>query len=142
MRSNRSPTRTTPAYRAAELPGSGGISTARALARVYAAMIGRVDNGPRLFAPATLALARSEESSGPDRVLVVNTRFGLGFMLHGPSAPLLGPGSFGHPGRGGSLGFADPESGVALGYVTNALQKGVTADPRAQALVRAVRSAT
>ncbi|MET9534221.1 MULTISPECIES: serine hydrolase domain-containing protein [unclassified Streptomyces] len=129
-------------YRAAELPGSGGISTARALARVYAAMIGRVDNGPRLFAPATLALARSEESSGPDRVLVVNTRFGLGFMLHGPSAPLLGPGSFGHPGRGGSLGFADPESGVALGYVTNALQKGVTADPRAQALVRAVRSAT
>lgn len=131
-----------PAYRAAELPGSGGISTARALARVYAAMIGRVDNGSRLFAPATLALARSEESSGPDRVLVVSTRFGLGFMLHGPSAPLLGPGSFGHPGRGGSLGFADPESGVALGYVTNALQKGVTADPRAQALVRAVRSAT
>lgn len=37
---------------------------------------------------------------GPDRVLVVNTRFGLGYMLHGPSAPLLGPGSFGHPGRG------------------------------------------
>ncbi|WP_328321869.1 serine hydrolase domain-containing protein [Streptomyces sp. NBC_00388] len=130
------------AYRAAELPGSGGISTARALARVYAAMIGHVDNGSRLFAPATLALARTEESSGPDRVLVVNTRFGLGFMLHGPSAPLLGPGSFGHPGRGGSLGFADPESGIALGYVTNALQKGVTADPRAQALVRAVHSAT
>ncbi|MEV6794955.1 serine hydrolase domain-containing protein [Streptomyces sp. NPDC051320] len=130
-----------PAYRAAELPASAGISTARALARVYAAMIGTVDNGNRLFAPATLALARTEESSGPDRVLVVHTRFGLGFMLHGPAAPLLGPGSFGHPGRGGSLGFADPESGIAFGYVTNGLQKGVTADPRAQALVRAVRAA-
>lgn len=130
-----------PAYRTAELPASGGISTARALARCYAAMIGPVD-GHRLFAPATLTLARTEESAGPDRVLVVATRFGLGFMLHGPAAPLLGPGSFGHPGRGGSLGFADPESGIAMGYVTNGMRGGVTADPRAQALVRAVRSAT
>ncbi|MET7615907.1 serine hydrolase domain-containing protein [Streptomyces sp. NPDC005408] len=130
-----------PAYRAAELPASNGISTARALARFYAATIGEVDGGPRLFAPATLTLARTEESAGPDRVLVVPTRLGLGFMLHGPACPLLGPGSFGHPGRGGSLGFADPESGIALGYVTNGLRKGVTADPRAQALIRAVRSA-
>lgn len=130
-----------PAYRAAELPASGGISTARALARFYAATIGAVDGGPRLFAPATLTLARTEESAGPDRVLVVATRFGLGYMLHGPASPLLGPGSFGHPGRGGSLGFADPESGIALGYTTNGMRKGVTADPRAQALIRAVRSA-
>ncbi|MFD3437609.1 serine hydrolase domain-containing protein [Streptomyces sp. NPDC058685] len=130
-----------PAYRAAELPASGGISTARALARFYASTIGTVDGGPRLFAPATLTLARTEESAGPDRVLIVNTRYGLGFMLHGPAAPMLGPGSFGHPGRGGSLGFADPESGIALGYVTNGMRKGVTADPRAQALIRAVRSA-
>ncbi|MFJ4921217.1 serine hydrolase domain-containing protein [Streptomyces sp. NPDC088725] len=130
-----------PAYRAAELPAAAGISTARALARCYAAMIGPVD-GHRLFAPATLTLARTEESAGPDRVLVVSTRFGLGYMLHGPAAPLLAPGSFGHPGRGGSLGFADPESGIAFGYVTNGMRKGVTADPRAQALVRAVRSAT
>uniref|UniRef100_UPI00117F5A74 serine hydrolase domain-containing protein n=1 Tax=Streptomyces alboverticillatus TaxID=173770 RepID=UPI00117F5A74 len=82
--------------------------------------------------------ARTEESAGPDRVLVVNTRFGLGYMLHGPASPLLAPGSFGHPGRGGSLAFADPESGIAFGYVTNGMQKNVTADPRAQALVRAV----
>ncbi|MFC9942388.1 serine hydrolase domain-containing protein [Streptomyces pratensis] len=134
------PDENAPAYRAAELPASNGVATARGLARCYAAMIGQVD-GQRLFAPATLTLARTEESAGPDRVLVVSTRFGLGYMLHGPAAPLLGPGSFGHPGRGGSLGFADPESGIALGYVTNGLQKGVTADPRAQALVRAVRSA-
>ncbi|MQS36284.1 serine hydrolase domain-containing protein [Streptomyces katsurahamanus] len=130
-----------PRYRAAELPASGGVSTARALARFYASTLGEVDGGPRLFAPATLALARTEESAGPDRVLVVPTRVSLGFMLHGPAAPLLGPGSFGHPGRGGSLGLADPESGVALGYVTNGLRKGVTADPRGQALIRAVRSA-
>ncbi|MEU1815286.1 serine hydrolase domain-containing protein [Streptomyces roseifaciens] len=127
-----------PAYRAAELPASAGIATADALARFYASLIGEVDGVRRLFAPATLTLARTEESAGPDRVLVVNTRFGLGYMLHGPSSPLLAPGSFGHPGRGGSLAFADPESAVSFGYVTNGMQKNVTADPRAQALVRAL----
>ncbi|TVL93826.1 serine hydrolase domain-containing protein [Streptomyces sp. SAJ15] len=128
------------AYRAAELAASGGVATADALARFYAALIGPVPFGRRLFAPATVTLARTEESTGPDRVLVVGTRFGLGYMLHGPASPLLGPGSFGHPGRGGSLAFADPATGVGFGYVTNGMRRGVTADPRAQALVRAVRA--
>ncbi|MDN0193786.1 serine hydrolase domain-containing protein [Streptomyces sp. S.PNR 29] len=132
------PDQNDPAYRAAALPATNGIATADGLARFYAALIGEVD-GVRLFSPATAELARAEESAGPDRVLVVNTRFGLGYMLHGSASPLLGPGSFGHPGRGGALGFADPESGIAFGYVTNGFRKTVTADPRAQALVRAVR---
>lgn len=137
-------------YRAAGSPASGGVATARSLSRFYAALIGPVPEreradgrGPfttrRLFTPATLTQARSQESAGPDRVLVVGTRFGLGFMLHGPSAPMLSPGSFGHPGRGGSLGFADPEWGVGFGYVTGGMQKTVTSDPRARALVRALR---
>jgi len=156
-----------PAYRAAGLAGSAGVATARSLSRFYAALIGPVPVDPedpeqpaggradpagaaaggapqpaprrRLFTPATLTQARSEESAGPDRVLVVGTRFGLGFMLHGPSAPMLGPQSFGHPGRGGSLAFADPEWGVSFAYVTNGMQRSVTSDPRAQALVRALR---
>ncbi|MFG2985286.1 serine hydrolase domain-containing protein [Streptomyces sp. NPDC048258] len=130
-----------PAYQAAELPGSAGIGTARALARFYGATIGVVEDGARIFTPATTALAAREFSAGPDRVLVVNTRFGPGYMLHGPASPLLSPASFGHPGRGGSLAFADPDSGIGFGYVTNAHAKSVTADPRAQALVRALRSA-
>ncbi|MFE0671866.1 serine hydrolase domain-containing protein [Streptomyces sp. NPDC058867] len=132
------PDQNDPAYRAAALPATNGTATADGLARVYAALIGEVD-GVRLFDPATAQAARAEESAGPDRVLVVNTRFGLGFMLHGGASPFLSPDSFGHPGRGGSLGFADPASGIALGYVTNGFRKTVTADPRAQALVRAVR---
>ncbi|MFE9096582.1 serine hydrolase domain-containing protein [Streptomyces sp. NPDC007264] len=128
-----------PAYRAAVLPASNGIATAESLARFYAALSGEVD-GVRLVAPRTLEEARAEASAGPDRVLVVTTRFGLGYMLHGSASPLLGPGSFGHPGRGGSLGFADPGSGIAFGYVTNGFRTSVTADPRAQALVRAVRA--
>jgi CubicO group peptidase (beta-lactamase class C family) len=126
------------AYRAAVLPASNGIATAEGLARFYASLIGEVD-GVRLFSPATVSAARAEQSAGPDRVLVVNTRFGHGYMLHGTASPLLSAGSFGHPGRGGALGFADPESGIAFGYVTNGFRKSVTADARAQALVGAVR---
>jgi CubicO group peptidase (beta-lactamase class C family) len=130
-----------PAYLAAVLPASNGVATADGLARFYAALIGEVD-GVRLFTPDTVESARAERSAGPDRILVVNTRFGLGYMLHGSASPLLGEGSFGHPGRGGALGFADPESGITFGYVTNGFRTSVTADPRAQALVRAVRAAT
>ncbi|WP_318203086.1 serine hydrolase domain-containing protein [Streptomyces sp. SCL15-4] len=130
-----------PGYRAAALPASNGIATADGLARFYAALIGEVDGGRRLFTQDTMELARAERSAGPDRVLVAGTRFGLGYMLHGAASPLLSPGSFGHPGRGGALAFADPESGIAFGYVTNGFRAGVTADPRAQALVRAVRTA-
>ncbi|RAJ62450.1 CubicO group peptidase (beta-lactamase class C family) [Streptomyces sp. Amel2xB2] len=143
-----------PVWLAGGLPGSGCVATARSLSRFYAALLGPVeplqDAAPpryarggaaagRLFTPATLTQARSQESSGPDRVLVVNSRFGLGFMLHGPGAPMLAQGSFGHPGRGGSLAFADPESGTAFAYVTAAMQRTVTSDPRAHALVRALR---
>ncbi|MFF3871697.1 serine hydrolase domain-containing protein [Streptomyces sp. NPDC001978] len=129
------------AYRAAALPASNGIATADGLARFYAALIGKVDGGQRLFTPETVRLARAEQSAGPDRVLVVGTRFGLGYMLHGTASPLLSPGSFGHPGRGGTLALADPDSGIAFGYVTNGFRQSLMADPRAQALVRAVRTA-
>ncbi|MFE9624409.1 serine hydrolase domain-containing protein [Streptomyces sp. NPDC006527] len=130
-----------PGYRAAALPASNGIATADGLARFYASLIGEVEGGTRLFSPETTEAARAERSAGADRVLVVNTRFGLGYMLHGAASPLLSPASFGHPGRGGALGFADPESGIAFGYVTNGFRSSVTADARAQALVRAVRTA-
>ncbi|MEV7081569.1 serine hydrolase domain-containing protein [Streptomyces sp. NPDC093516] len=133
------PEQNDPAYLAAALPATNAVATAEGLARFYAALIGDTDGAARLFTPETVELARAEESAGPDRVLVVGTRFGLGYMLHGTASPFLAPGSFGHPGRGGALGFADPETGIAFGYVTNGFRKTVTADPRAQALVRAVR---
>ncbi|MZF90735.1 serine hydrolase domain-containing protein [Streptomyces sp. SID5643] len=133
------PDQNDPAYRAAALPATNAVATADGLARFYATLIGDTAGAARLFTPETVDLARAEESAGPDRVLVVGTRFGLGYMLHGSASPLLTPASFGHPGRGGALGFADPETGIAFGYVTNGFRKTVTADPRAQGLVRAVR---
>ena len=127
-----------PEAQAAEIPSSNGICTADGLARLYAALIGEVD-GVRILDAATLADAIAEQAFGPDRVLLVPSRFASGFMLPTQEAPLGGPASFGHPGRGGSLGFGDPESGVAFGYVVSHIRQDLN-DNRAGLLVQAVRA--
>jgi CubicO group peptidase (beta-lactamase class C family) len=101
-----------------ELPAANGIASARALASAYSTMI----DGSLRRIPATVVDAfRAEAVSGPDLVLVDQpTRFGAGgFFLSTLSNPMLGPGSFGHPGRGGSLAFAHPETGIAFAYFGN-----------------------
>ena len=66
------------------------------------------------------------------------TCFGLGYMLQPSLAPGAGPRSFGHPGAGGSLAFADPDAQLSFAYVMNAMQFNPSGDPRSAALVRAV----
>lgn len=126
-----------PEVQAAELPASNGIGTARGLARMYAALIGKVD-GVRLLTPETLLSATKEQASGPDQVMVVPSRFSSGYMLPTETNPMIGPASFGHTGRGGSLGFADPEHNIAFGYAMNHIIGGPD-DARATLLVDAVR---
>ncbi|WEB43627.1 beta-lactamase family protein [Streptomyces yunnanensis] len=126
-----------PEVQAAELPASNGISTARGLARMYAAVIGEVD-GVHLLTPETLTSAAKEQASGRDQVLVAPSRFSSGYMLPTETIPMIGPSSFGHTGRGGSLGFADPEHGIAFGYAMNNIIGGPD-DVRAALLVDAVR---
>jgi CubicO group peptidase (beta-lactamase class C family) len=128
-----------PAVHAAEMPSSNGICTARGLAKFYAALIGEVD-GARILKPETVAGAVAEQSFEPDKVMVMPIRFSSGFMLPGGFNPLAGPESFGHPGRGGSLGYADPASGTAFGYVVNRIRQD-PADTRAAELITALRGA-
>ncbi|MEU9194993.1 serine hydrolase domain-containing protein [Streptomyces hundungensis] len=125
-----------PEVQAAELPASNGIGTAHGLARMYAALIGEVD-GIRLLTPETLALAAEEQAGGMDQVLVAPSRFSSGFQLPTTDNPMTGPHAFGHNGRGGSLGFADPEHGIAFGYAMNHIISGPD-DVRAASLVDAV----
>ncbi|MFI9566432.1 serine hydrolase domain-containing protein [Streptomyces rishiriensis] len=127
-----------PEVQAAELPASNGIGAARGLARMYAALIGEVD-GVRLLNPESLATATQEQASGPDQVMVVPSRFSSGYMLPTETNPMAGPNSFGHTGRGGSLGFADPEHGIAFAYAMNHIIGGPN-DVRATSLANAVRS--
>ncbi|WP_405165021.1 beta-lactamase family protein [Nocardia sp. NBC_01499] len=128
-----------PAVHAAEIPASNGIGTARGLARLYASLVSVVD-GNRLLSPETLAAAIREQTSGIDRVIMLPDRYASGFMLPIADLTLGGPNSFGHPGRGGSLGYADPERRLSFAYVTNYIVEGAL-DLRARNLVDALETA-
>jgi CubicO group peptidase (beta-lactamase class C family) len=122
-------------WRAAEIPSANAHGTARAVAQIYGAL------GAGLLEAATLAEAISEHSAGTDFVLGRPSRFGLGFQLTQAERPLgPNPRAFGHFGVGGSLGFADPDTGVAFGYVMN---RSVPSwqNPRNRALIDAVYAA-
>ncbi len=112
---------------AAQLPFGNGIANARALAKMYAALIGEID-GVRLLTRETIERVRESQNenigapaslkplagSGPQR-------FGLGFELPRAIEPMLGAGCFGHGGAGGRMAFAHPESGIAVAYVCNSM---------------------
>jgi CubicO group peptidase (beta-lactamase class C family) len=129
------------AWRRAEIPAANGHGTARAVARLYGALAcgGEID-GRRVLSPGAVLRAASEEAFGPDAVLPgLTTRFGQGFMLAHRGLPLgTSPRAFGHPGMGGSIGFADPDAGLGFGYVTNRMQSGLAGDARGFALVAAL----
>ncbi len=92
----------------------------------------------RVLQPETVARATRELACGKDEVLMIDTCFGLGFML-GPSFGAANPPhAIGHAGAGGSLAFADPDCNVAFGYVMNDLRFDPSGDPRSESLVRAV----
>lgn len=127
-------------WRAAEIPAANGHTNAWSLARIYAALAlgGQID-GVRLLATESIERARTEQAHGPDRVLPLSTRLGLGFFLPTEQEP-LGPNSnaFGHGGAGGSYGHADPEHRLSFGYVMNLMHQGLwLVDPRPRALLAA-----
>jgi CubicO group peptidase (beta-lactamase class C family) len=108
-------------WRAAEVPSTNGHGNARAVARLYSALAddGKLD-GVHVLAPEMVARAIEEQVNGPDIVLERPTRYGLGFQLTMPERRLgPNPRAFGHFGAGGSLGFADPDACVAIGYAMN-----------------------
>jgi len=85
-----------------------------------------------------LAAATVEQVYGEDRILHRPSRFGLGFQLTHEERPLgPNPRSFGHFGVGGSLGFCDPDAGVAFAYVMNEMGPRWQ-NPRNRALINSV----
>ncbi len=124
-------------FRSAEVPAGNGIGTARALSRLYAACIGEID-GVRLLEAETLELATRTQAHGEDLVQGYETHFGTGFQLAFPFRPMAGPGSFGHYGSGGSVGFAHNELGISFGYVMNQMRPVYGADPRTSGIVEAL----
>lgn len=106
----------TPEWRSTQVPSTNGHGTALGIARVYAALL----EPGRLLSPDLLAEATRPQSQGYCPILGEETTFGLGFKPTSARRPLgPNPRSFGHFGTGGALGFADPDAGVAFGYVMN-----------------------
>lgn len=129
----------TRAWRAAEIPSTNAHGTARGVARVYQALVhgGSVD-GIDIVSRRALDDAVTEQVAGEDLVLHRPARFGLGFQLTQPERPLgPNPSAFGHFGAGGSLGFCDPDAGVAFGYVMNRMGPRWQ-NPRNRALIDAL----
>jgi len=103
----------------AEIPAANGVATARGLARMYGAIAngGEVD-GSQFLSRELVAGLTGRKSLRPDRNLYVPLAFHLGY--HSLPIGSVMPG-FGHVGLGGSLGWADPASGLAFSLVHNRL---------------------
>jgi CubicO group peptidase (beta-lactamase class C family) len=126
-----------------EVPSGGGVGTARGIAHAYGVFAsGGRDLGLRqqtldwLAAPAVAAACGFH-----DECLKAEVQFSLGFMKPSSGWPFGSARSFGSPGSGGALGFADPAAGIGYGYVTSQLGAVLTGDPRDVALREALYAA-
>jgi CubicO group peptidase (beta-lactamase class C family) len=126
----------TAAMRSASLPSLGAIATGDSLARFYSLL---TKPGP-LLAAQTLSLMNTTLARGLDRTLLDQTAFSAGFMtndfgVYGPSSS-----SFGHPGAGGAIAFADPEHKLGFAYIPSAMHPGALPGLRTRKLVAALYS--
>ena len=129
-------------WRGAEIPGANGHTNARALARIYGALaLGGELDGVRILSLEAIERAIVEQSNGQDAVLGMVSRFGLGFSLNSETFPMgPNPHSFGHPGAGGSLGFADLDARIGFGYAMNQMRTEAGEDRRYERLTDALYS--
>ena len=126
-----------------EVPSGGAVGTARAIAHAYSVFAtGGRELGLRSETLALLAAPAIPPTQGfHDECLHGEVEFSLGFMKPSDTWPFGSASSFGAPGAGGSLGFADPETGVGYAYVTSQMGTHLTGDPRDVALRDALESA-
>ncbi|NUW36801.1 beta-lactamase family protein [Nonomuraea sp. SMC257] len=114
-------------------PAAGAVTTARALAGFYRSLL-----AGDVLRPETLRDALRPRVSGPDRVLYVDSSFGLGYMRPAMTFFVPSATAFGHTGLGGFVGLGDPEHGLAIGYVMNRMAGAVSGSLRGYRLTEAV----
>ncbi|MGI5154052.1 serine hydrolase domain-containing protein [Microbispora sp. CA-102843] len=105
----------------ADIP-AGAVVTARAVARMYAALMGEVD-GVRLVSPERLSEVTAVAISGVDEITGFPANRGLGYDIGFPG-PLDSPTLFGMAGSGGTAAYADTASGVAFAVAKNRVTAG------------------
>ena len=115
-----------PDVRAVGVPGAGGFANAADLALFYQALLHGTLEGPRIWSEKTLASARRVRTGQlADPIFRQLANRGLGTVVCGDKGGELrgfgkanSPESFGHPGAGGQLAWADPATGLSLAYLT------------------------
>ena len=126
-----------------EVPSGGAVANARAIARAYSVFAtgGRELNLRAETLELLSAPARPASRGFYDECLRGEAQFSLGFMKPCATWPFGSPRSFGSPGAGGAMGYADPSTGVGYGYVTSLMGTSLTGDPRDVALRDALDTA-
>ena len=126
-----------------EVPAGNGVGTARAMAHAYGVFAsGGRELGLRQQTLDLLAAPAVPPQRGfYDECLKGEVRFSLGFMKPCDNWRFGGPRSFGSPGTGGALGFAEPDAGIGYGYVTSRMGMKFNGDPRDIALRDALYTA-
>jgi CubicO group peptidase (beta-lactamase class C family) len=125
-------------WRASPVPSMNGFATARGLARLYGALAtGGVLDGVRLLSPRVIEQATQVRIDSVDLVLGMQARWAAGFLVNVHGIYGDRPTSYGHSGWGGSFAFADPERGLGVSWVMNAMGHNLVGDERAMALIGA-----
>lgn len=126
-----------------EVPSGGAVGTARAIAHAYSVFAtGGHELGLRRQTLDLLAAPAVPSTRGfHDECLKGEVQFSLGFMKPSAVWPFGSARSFGSPGSGGSLGFADPTPRIGYAYVTSQMGTALTGDPREVALRDALYAA-
>ncbi len=130
----------TSAWRRAEIPAAGGIGNARSVARVQALVAngGQLD-GVRLLSPEGCDVIFREQMRGPDLVLGLPLRLGMGYGLSDPELPIgPNPRTCYWGGWGGSTVVVDLDAGLCFAYVPNRMDSTTTGDRRSARINRAV----
>jgi len=128
-------------FQVAELAALNGTGNARAIARLYAPFaLGGNYSGRAVLSADAIRRAVAPQFVGIDMNLGTDIRWGAaGFFGNNPRQ-WYGPNAaaFGHSGWGGSMGYADPEARVSVGYVLNQMDANLHGDPRSMRLVAAL----
>jgi CubicO group peptidase (beta-lactamase class C family) len=127
-----------------EVPSGNAVGTARGIAHAYGVFAaGGAELGLRQETLKLLAAPAIAPSRGfyDECMKGRGIEFSLGFMKSSPAFPFGGASSYGSPGAGGAMGFADPETGIGYAYVTSRMGTTLTGDPRDVALSTALYAA-
>jgi CubicO group peptidase (beta-lactamase class C family) len=128
-------------FHAGEIPGAGGIASARSLAKLYGVLAaGGEYEGVQILAPETIELGQRQIAEGIDPVDGDHLVYGVGWALQNQVKEFGPPErAFGHGGAGGSRHGGWPAEGVGFSYVMNQMREH-REDRRAEELLAVLHS--